>query len=175
MEKVAVFRRSKTEGETVRAAFCRISRTSSAGGHYTVRPALKQAGRQQVSMIAPKKERDGEETDSDSYRRIVTPAGTENGGREALAMYRHMVQTRSGVVRPISRGTFSYRNREWIDPRPRTILQRGKPRAPTPPSGQKVVCWRCYTVGEHFASACSLDLRERANSVMANFEDLSTE
>ncbi len=37
------------------------------------------------------------------------------------------------------------------------------------------MCWRFCALGEHFASACSLDLPERADSVMANFENLTTE
>ncbi len=37
------------------------------------------------------------------------------------------------------------------------------------------MCSRCYALGEFFASACSMDLPERADSVMANFENLTTE
>ncbi len=64
---VAVFRRSKTEVETIRAAFGRHSRANSCGVDYSAaRLFPKQGGRRNVNLFDTMVEWDGEGTESDS-------------------------------------------------------------------------------------------------------------
>ncbi len=48
---VVVFRRFKTEGKTIRAAFGRKNRANSSGADYSARFSSKQGGRRQVNMM----------------------------------------------------------------------------------------------------------------------------
>ncbi len=63
---MAVFRRSKTEAETIRAAFGRQIPANSSGVDYCAHLSPKSGGRRNVNLFDPMGEWDGDGTESDS-------------------------------------------------------------------------------------------------------------
>ncbi len=185
MNMMQVLRLAKTEGETARAVQVRPSRDRGI-----LRPTKGERGTgRQVNVLRtagvhpwsePDTESDSETMDASEG---LPPEGMYHQTMEAdmqqlrasstvMPLYSQKGVPRTGVVPPISPGTYPYRNPGWVNKQPSI----GKPSASNQrnkPPGRPFICWRCYVVGQHYANGCGIDLRKEARVVIANFETLT--
>jgi len=58
----------------------------------------------------------------------------------------------------------------WVDEKGGHVPNDGKPRRKV---RETTICYRCYAVGDHYASGCAVDIQKNARIVCAQFEELS--